>query len=701
MSHSFPPIIGGRARAEWEVERPSRFRLDEDTDMVQGYRAAPAGVRAPGDIWEDDDDAAAGTDPAASPAGAEHGSPPRRAAAAPGPRRAGRSRPTGTRTGGDRGTGGEEAGGPVVVGSGSPESAGSRAGNHTEDGLAAPEVAAADEHEAAQAAPQRSVRAGMLMASGTIASRVLGLVRTFLLASALGVGGAISDIWDLANVLPNQIYAMIAGGVFSAILVPLIIKAAKAKDGGRDYLSRLVTLLTTFLLLVTVASTLAAPWIIKVLGRDYSPDQLHVATQLSYFLLPQIFFYGMYAIFGQILNAKESYGPFMWSPVLNNVVALATLTLFMLMFGAESSGSHHTLENWTFEKSLVIGLGSTLGIVLQALILIIPLRKLRLGLRPDFRFRGVGLREAGRLAGWAAMTMVIGNVPFFVYNWVEASIAAYRESLRGTPDYTNIPGAAVLTNASMLSILPHAVIAVSLATILVNRLSHASADGDIPRLARTLNSGLRTVGLPMIFASTALIVVAGPLGFVFAGGSKPFGVFLGITLIILMLTAPVFSATVFLGRTFYSMNDAKTPFWVTVAIAGLSIAAAFGSLLVDPHIRIYVIALITTVTNVIGAVINHVCLTRKIGSYRLRSIFDSWARFTAAALLSAVVGVGLLWLLGGYSLDGFAWSGRFQALFVAALVSAVMGVVYLVILRWWKTKELNDVLDPVLARFRR
>lgn len=555
----------------------------------------------------------------------------------------------------------------------------------------------ADEPAGARAV--RSTRAGLVMASGTVASRVLGLVRTVALAMAIGATGHISDIWDLANVLPNQIYGMIAGGVFSAILVPLIIRASKAADRGADYLSRLTTLLITFLAIATTLTTLAAPWIISVIGQGYSPAQAAVATQLAYFLLPQIFFYGMYAILGQILNAHESYGPFMWSPVLNNVIALATLVFFMFMFGAEKNGMHHTLENWTFEKSLVIGLGSTLGIVVQAVVLLIPLRKLRLGLRPNFKFRGVGLRHAAKLAGWTAATMIIGNIPFFVYNRVEATVTSYRDTLQDKSHV--IAGATALNSASLLYVLPHAVIAVSLATILVNRLSHAAADGDHARLANTLNAGLRTLGLPMILCSAAMITVAGPLGFVFASGVARAGALIGIATIILVFSAPVYSASIFLGRTFYTLNDAKTPFFIALGVAVFAVGMSFTVYLVHPEQRIFAIALVTSAGNALGFLANHFFLVRKLGSYSLRTVFDAWCKFTVAALLASVFGAGLMWLLGGYGEGGFAWSGILQALASCALVTTLMGLIYLGILRIWKTPELNDVLNPLLSRLRR
>jgi putative peptidoglycan lipid II flippase len=587
---------------------------------------------------------------------------------------------------------------------------------------AAPSASESSENGAEPSADEtvKSAKAGLVMASGTIVSRLLGLVRTVLLAAAIGATGFITDLWDLANVLPNQIYGMIAGGVFSAILVPLVIKASKAKDRGSDYLSRLVTLMTLFLGVSTVIITVAAPWIIRALAT-YTPEQQLVATQLAYFLLPQIFFYGMYAIIGQILNAHEKYGPFMWSPVLNNVIAIATLLLFIKVYGPERDRPH-TLDSWTLGHSTLLGVGTTLGIVLQALVLLIPLRKLRLNLRPNFHFRGIGLRQTGKLAGWTVATMIVGNIPFFIYARVESTIAAYRErqgAPHGAPGgpgggsaggagagageavHHVIAGPNVLSAASLLTILPHAVIAVSLATILVNRLSHAAAEDDLPRLRAHLNQGLRTVGLPMILTSVAMIVVAGPLGFIFGAGDRRSGALIGIATVLCVIAAPIYTVSVFLSRTFYIIDDAKTPFFIAVGVGAVSIGMAYATLLSPPETRIFAIALVTSLANVAGFLVNHVLLTRKMGSYDLGSVFDSYARFTVAALISAVFGIGALWLLGGYSETGWAWSGIIEAFISCAVVTLIMGTIYLALLKVSRTPELEQVLNPLIAKLRR
>ena len=238
------------------------------------------------------------------------------------------------------------------------------------------------------------------MAAGTLVSRILGFVKTILLTVAIGSLSTVGDVFETANTLPKLIYVLVAGGVFNAVLVPQIIKAAKAQDGGARYISKLVTLTVTAIGLVTLI-TVACAWpIISVMGSGWTPEQRQLGFIFSLWCLPQIFFYGLYTVIGQVLNAKDAFGAYMWSPVLNNVITILSLFLFIFLFGAQTPNPHpiHAVDNWTNAQTLVLAGSSTLGVVMQALVLFIPLRRLGLRLKPDFAWRGIGLRAASKLA---------------------------------------------------------------------------------------------------------------------------------------------------------------------------------------------------------------------------------------------------------------------------------------------------------------
>ena len=167
------------------------------------------------------------------------------------------------------------------------------------------------------------------MAAGTLVSRILGFVKTILLTVAIGSLSTVGDVFETANTLPNLIYVLVAGGVFNAVLVPQIIKAAKAQDSGAQYISKLVTLTVTAIGLITLI-TVACAWpIISIMGSGWSPEQRQLGFIFALWCLPQIFFYGLYTVIGQVLNAKDAFGAYMWSPVLNNVITILSLILFL------------------------------------------------------------------------------------------------------------------------------------------------------------------------------------------------------------------------------------------------------------------------------------------------------------------------------------------------------------------------------------
>ncbi|MDO5745002.1 MAG: lipid II flippase MurJ, partial [Micrococcaceae bacterium] len=228
------------------------------------------------------------------------------------------------------------------------------------------------------------------MASGTLVSRILGFIRTALLAVAIGSSTTMADIFEKANVIPTIIFMLLAGGIFNVILVPQLIKASKASDRGSAYTSKLVTLTIVVMGLLTVLLVSMAGPLIKVLTLEWTPAMIAMGTVFSYWCLPQVFFYGVFAVIGQVLNAHSRFTAYMWAPVANNLVQIITIGSFIVFFGAY--GGQDQLADWTTNQTVLLAGGATLGIVVQALALFWPLRSVGLNLRPDFAWRGMGLR---------------------------------------------------------------------------------------------------------------------------------------------------------------------------------------------------------------------------------------------------------------------------------------------------------------------
>lgn len=540
------------------------------------------------------------------------------------------------------------------------------------------------------------------MAAGTLVSRFLGFAKTWMLAAALGLGSSVNDTFINANNLPNLIFLLVAGGVFNAVLVPQIIKASKAPDKGADYISRLLTLAVLVLLVLTLLVTLLAPTVIQLTTQGYSPQQKALAVSFAFWCLPQIFFYGLYALLTQVLNAHGAFGPAMWAPIVNNVVAIAGLGMFIAIMGANAVNPH-TIENWGSLQTILVAGFSTIGVVTQTAVLLIPVFRLRLGLRPRFGWRGVGLGHAAKLSVWTLATAAVGQLAFLYVMRIATIPGAERARLQqaGDPAAAFIPGNAVLEVASQLYLLPHSIIALSLATVLFNRMTRASQDGDRAALRNALSHGLRTMAVATVFGALALFALAGPLGMFFSGDVRLDGVMLAQTLTILALSTPFMSANFMMSRVFYANEDARTPFFIQLVLALVNVAAAFAIQFLPFDQIIFAIAILYTGGNILSVIVSATFLRRLLGHLDGPRIASSYIRMGYAALGSALAGAVALWMLGSYNPDGYAWSNRIAALVTIVVVGPVMLAAYFLLLKLFRVTELQDLLQPLLGRLRR
>ena len=551
-----------------------------------------------------------------------------------------------------------------------------------------------------------TARSSAIMAAGTLVSRVLGFVRTALLAVAIGSTAVVADIFETANTIPNIIYMLLAGGVFNVVLVPQLIKAARKPDQGADYTSRLITLAVLVMAGATLVITLAAAPIIQALTSGWSGPKLVLGTAFALWTLPQIFFYGLYAVLGQVLNAHGRFGAYMWAPVANNVVAILVIGVYLLLFGSFSSGEDQLAE-WSTAQTVLLAGGHTLGIVVQAVVLFLPLGRMGLRLRPKFGWKGMGLRSTGRLAAYTLVTMMAGNV----VNLLVARLVSGATEARSDIDVTSgadaavqaasIPGLYALNTAQLVTVLPHSVFVLSLATVLFNQLARSLHNRDLPEALQTVNLGLRNFAVPMMFAMVVVLVLAGPLGRIFAGSSATAaasGVAIGQLLILLALGMPFRSAHIYLMRLFYADENARIPMLVQVATAACTLVIAYaGGLLIPDWSMAYLIVAVFTVLHVAQFVAAHVLVRRRYGDYGAGEVLDTYVRTGIAAVVSGVAGGLVLWLMGGYS-GGFPWASIISALVTCAVVGAVMAVVYLTVLRAMRLPELTAFLGPLARR---
>ena len=562
-----------------------------------------------------------------------------------------------------------------------------------------------DDPQDASRSRSAGAKASAIMAAGTIVSRVLGFVRSSLLFVAIGSTALVSDVFETANTIPNVIYMLLAGGVFNVVLVPQIIKQAKKPDRGADYTSRLITLAIIIIGAFTIAITLLAAPIIEALTLGWSEPKLALGTAFAYWTLPQIFFYGMYAIIGQVLNAHGRFGAYMWAPVANNVVAIGFILFYIVTFGAYTAiPDAEQLAEWTTTHTVILAGGHTLGIIIQAVVLFWPLKRLGLGLRLKFGWKGMGLRHTGRLAGFTIVTMMVGNVSNLLINRLVTGATEARTDLATAAERAAVPGLQALNISQLITVLPHSVFVLSISTVLFNQLARSMQDRDLAAARRTTGAGLRTFAVPLMLSVAGLLVLAPPVARLFAGSAETAIVSAhAIAQILLLLTLgmPFRSAHFYLLRVFYAAENATIPMVVQVAAALTSLGLSYALAPLVPIESIaHLIALIITAVHVVQLVATHILAKRYFGDYGVKPVVSTYIRTGWAGVVAGVFGVALLYPMGGYT-GGWAMDSIVNAVLACGTVGVVMVIIYLVACRIFDVQELNEFLNPITKRFRR
>ncbi|MDJ0348700.1 lipid II flippase MurJ [Cryobacterium sp. PH29-G1] len=529
-------------------------------------------------------------------------------------------------------------------------------------------------------------RASAFLASGTIVSRILGFVKLIVLAGMIGAYGASADAFQLANQLPNQVYVIVAGGILTAVLVPQIVRASLHADGGAAFINKLLTLALLILGTTTVIAVLLAPVITGFIGLNLPADQLSLAIAFAYWCLPQIFFYGLYTLLGEVLNARKSFGPFTWVPVLNNVVAIAGLLIFAALFGADPDGTRTAGEVTPLMVTVLAG-SATLGVVAQALVLYYFWRRIGLRYRPDFHFRGVGLGAAGKMAGWTFGMLLLTTAAGIVETQV-ATLATGEASVF------------VLATAWLIFMLPHSVITVSVATAYFTRMSEHAALQKFHLVRTDASSAIRGTTLLIVLASAVIAVCAYPFAAVFVA---PYGQIMGIGNVILAFIVGLvpFCILFVLQRTFYALGDTRTPFFFTLFQVALILVGVLGCALLPAQWIAVGIALVITVSGVLQCILAALLLRRRLGGIDGRRIVRSLVKYLVAAIVPIALGVTLLLILGGTVEGGFALASRLTAIVSMLIIGVVMAAAYFGLLLVMRSGELTAFLAPLQRRFGR
>ena len=531
-------------------------------------------------------------------------------------------------------------------------------------------------------------RASMLLASGTVVSRILGFISAIILARTLGTVGAGADTFALANQLPNNIYAIVAGGVLSAVLVPHIVKAGLDTDGGQSFINKIVTLGFVIFLAVAVLATLLAPALVALYaqsggdgGRGFSPEEIALAVAFAYWCLPQILFYALYSLLSEVLNARKVFGPFTWAPALNNIVAMTGLVAFGFIFpGADTADA----MVWTSSMVAVLAGSATAGVAAQAFILFLFWRRAGLSFRADFRWRGVGLGNTGRAVSWMFGMILVAQIAGVVQANV-ASLAAGGDA----------PSLAILRFSWLIFMLPHSVVAVSLATAYFTRMSTHARDGNRAAVREDFLDSVSRIGFFMVLASAGLIVVSLPFARQFGGEPESIRA-MAIVIAAYALGLLAFSVLFVVQKVFYALEDTRTPFFLQVLQATLFISLALGvSTLPVTQIAVG-LALSASIAGTAQTLVAIVVLRRKLGGLSLLPLVSSLSQFLLAALPASAAGVALLVAFGGGNGAGYLTESALWSALVMVVITLTMAVVYGGILLVLRNRDAHAVAGPLL-----
>ncbi|MYS04890.1 murein biosynthesis integral membrane protein MurJ [Streptomyces sp. SID6041] len=547
-------------------------------------------------------------------------------------------------------------------------------------------------------APRKSGRAsGLLkssavMAAGTLVSRLTGFVRSLVITGALGAA-LLGDTFTIAYTLPTMIYILTVGGGLNSVFVPQLVRSMKNdEDGGEAYANRLLTLVMVALGAIVVLAVFAAPLLIRLMSNTIADDAAanSVAVTFARYCLPTIFFMGVHVVMGQILNARGKFGAMMWTPVLNNIVMIVTFGLFIWVYGT-SAESHMGVQTIPDDGIRLLGIGTLLGLVVQALAMIPYLRETGFRFRPRFDWKGHGLGKTVKLAKWTVL--------FVLANQAGVLVVTQLATAAGEASGKNGAGFLAYSNAQLIWGMPQAIITVSVMAALLPRISRAAHDNDPGAVRDDISQGLRNSAVAIVPVSFAFLALGVPMcTLLYASSGVEAAQGMGFILMAFGLGLIPYSVQYVVLRGFYAYEDTRTPFYNTVIVAAVNAAASALCYVVLPaQWAVVGMAASYGLAYAVGVGIAWRRLRKRLGgdldgTHVMRTYARLCMASVPAAIVAGAVGFGLLKFLGEGAL------GSLVALIVGG---AVLLGVFFVAAKRMRIAELNTLVGMVRGRLGR
>ncbi|MFE1166099.1 murein biosynthesis integral membrane protein MurJ [Nocardiopsis sp. NPDC058789] len=535
------------------------------------------------------------------------------------------------------------------------------------------------------------MRSSMIMAVGTMASRITGFARTIVLAAAIGTH-LLGDAYHTAHTIPFILNDLLIGGLMASVVIPFLVKRRKRDaDGGKATEDRLFTSMVLALLLVTTVAILAAEALIWLYGSRFTPLQFEASVYLARFLLSQIFFVGLSGLLSAMLNTRGKFGAAVWAPVLNNVVIMGVAAMFLIV-----AGPGRTPETVSTGELTLLGAGTAAGMALQALVLFVALTRTGYRWRPRLDLRGSGLGEALRTAGWMMLYTLLTQAGL----WITTNIANAANVASIEQGLDVGAGISAYNLAYQLFQLPYAIIAVSLITVLLPRMSAHADDRDWASVRSDFSRTLRVSAFVLVPIAFAVAMFAEPLSILaFARGSVSVADAAAIGQILAVMSLGLLPFTVFqlMLRVFFAMGDTRTP--ALIGLANLAVhsgLALVAYLLLPPNLVVVGVASGFMLSFLSGLTIAGQILSRRIGGLDGKHVMGTLLRLHLAVVPSIAAGFGVLWFFETRVGPGLATNVG------APLVGCAVGaLLFLLSARLLRVPELSSAVELIRGRLRR
>jgi len=440
---------------------------------------------------------------------------------------------------------------------------------------------------------------------------------------------------------------------------------------------------------MSIVAVVAAPWIVSLYTTDTFPaGEYDLAVAFARLCLPQVFFYGLYTLLSQVLNSRGRFGMPMFAPIANNVVAIATFLLFIGIAGT-SAASHGQL---TTSQVLILGIGTTLGVIAQAVILIPVMWKSGYAWRPRFDWRGAGLGKAGTLAFWTIGLVLVNQATYVVITRL-----ATQANVNAATAGVAAAGLTTYQKAHLVFLLPHSVITVSVVTAMLPALSRVAHDGRLDQVGRDIAKTMRTVAALIVPVAMVLIINGASVAillFGYGAATTDQAGLMGLIVSVFMIGLLPFTLFYVLLRGYYALEDTRTPFFITIAFSVVLLITVLPlfSWARDGGRQVAAIALAYSLSYWVGFVITWIVLARRLGSMRSGPTVWGLTRIVIAGLISlSVMGLALLFLVN--VLGGYHPAHKGELLIIVIVTSVVGLLTYVVAALALRVPEVAQVKD--------